>query len=444
VTGRQMATATLPRHPLLAPADALPADRGQPGFLAERRRRAAASLAERGLPTRSWEEWRFTDVSRLAEAQWTVAERALELPPVDDRPLGDAHRLVVVDGWLEPALSRLQGLPEGVFAGSLADAAARRPELVEPHLARHAALADHPFVALNTAQFRDGVLLWIGAGTVVDRPIELQLVARKHERPTMALPRVLIVAGRGSQASVVVSSAGGGADTLTCPVTEVVLEDGAVLDHYSVVDDDHSATHISALEVRQGRDSSFRSGVFALGGGLVRSDLAVTLGGTGADATLNGLYLTSGRQHVDSHLLVRHSAPSCTSRQLYKGILDASSRAVFNGRIVVDKGAQKTDARQSNRNLLLSSAALVQSNPQLEILADDVRCTHGSTIGRLDEDAVFYLRSRGLDRAAAESLLTWAFAAEVVEGVRVPELRDRLRRAVAARLSSTQMIEELL
>jgi Fe-S cluster assembly protein SufD len=176
----------------------------------------------------------------------------------------------------------------------------------------------------------------------------------------------------------------------------------------------------------------------------VRSDLAVTLGGAGADATLEGLYLTSGRQHVDNHLLVRHSVPSCTSRQLYKGILDGSSRAVFNGRIVVDKGAQKTDARQSNRNLLLSSAALVQSNPQLEILADDVRCTHGSTIGRLDEDAVFYLRSRGLDRASAESLLTWAFAAEVVEGVRVPELRDRLRRAVAARLPSTNMIEELL
>lgn len=440
-----MATATIPSHPLLAGAEALlGGPGGQPGFLAELRRQAAVSFAELGLPTRAWEEWRFTGVKHLEEAQWPVAERALELPSIDDSPLGDAHRLVMVDGWLEPELSRLQGLPEGVFAGSLADAAVRRPELVEPHLARHAALADHPFVALNAALFRDGVLLWIPPGMVLDRPIELQLVARRHERRTMALPRVLIVAGRSSQATVVHRSTGGSADTFTCAVTEIVLEDGAVLDHYSVMDDDHSATHIAAFEVRQGRDSAMHSGVFVTGGGLVRNDLAVTLRGTGANATLDGLYLTSGSQHVDNHLLVRHSAPGGTSRQLYKGILDGSSRAVFNGRIVVDPGAQKTDARQSNRNLLLSPAALVQSNPQLEILANDVRCTHGSTIGRLDEDAVFYLRSRGLDRAAAESLLTWAFAAEVVEGVRVPELRERLRRAVAARLSSTQMIEELL
>jgi len=440
-----MATATIPSHPLLAGAESLlDGPGGQPGFLAERRRQAAASFAELGLPTRAWEEWRFTGVSHLEDALWTVAERAPQLPSIDDPPLGDANRLVVVDGWLEPGLSRLHGLPDGVFVGSLAEAAVRRPELVEPHLARHAALNDHPFVALNAAQFRDGVLLWIPAGMVLDRPIEVQLVARRHERPTLALPRVLIVAGRGSQAAVVQRSAGGSADTLTCSVTEVVLEDGAALDHYSVVDDDHGATHIAALEVRQGRNSAMHSGVFVTGGGLVRSDLTVTLGGTGADATLEGLYLTAGRQHVDNHLLVRHSVPSCTSRQLYKGILDGSSRAVFNGRIVVDKGAQKTDARQSNRNLLLSPAALVQSNPQLEILADDVRCTHGSTIGRLDEDAVFYLRSRGLDRASAESLLTWAFAAEVVEGIRVPELRDRLRRAVAARLPSSHMIEELL
>jgi len=440
-----MATATVPSHPLLAGVKALlDGPGGQPGFLAERRRQAAASFAELGLPTRAWEEWRFTGVTHLEEKQWTVAERAPQLPSLADPSLADAHRLVVVDGWLRPELSQLHGLPEGVFAGSLADAAIRRPELVEPHLARHAALADHPFVALSTAQFRDGVLLWIGAGTVLDRPVELRLVARRHQRPTIALPRVLIVAGRGSQATVVHSSVGGSADTLICAVTEIVLEDGAVVDHYTMLDDDHGATHLTALEVRQGRDSSFHSGVFALGGGLLRNDLAVTLGGAGADATLDGLYLTSGHQHVDNHLLVRHSAAGCTSRQLYKGILDGSSRAVFNGRILVDPGAQKTDARQSNRNLLLSSAALVQSNPQLEILADDVRCTHGSTIGRLDEDAVFYLRSRGLDRAAAENVLTWAFAAEVVDRIRVPELRDRLRHAVLARLPSSELIREVV
>jgi Fe-S cluster assembly protein SufD len=428
-----MATATVPSLPLLAGIEALADNyRDQPSFLAERRRRAAAVFAELGLPTRAWEEWRFTGVGHLAETPWTVAERAPQPAPAPGESIGNAYRLVVVDGWLAPELSQLGGLPEGVVAGSLAEAAARRPELVEPHLARHAALTGHPFLALNSAQFRDGVLLWIGAGTVLDRPVELQLVATPHQRPTLALPRVLIVAGRGSQATVVESSVGGSADTFTCAATEIVLEDG------------HGATNIGTLEVRQGRDSSFRSGVFALGGGLVRRDLAVTLSGDGGDSTLEGLYLGSGHQHLDNHLLVRHSAPACTSRQLYKGILDGSSRAVFNGRIVVDKGAQKTDARQSNRNLVLSAAALAQSNPQLEILADDVRCTHGSTIGRLDEDAVFYLRSRGLDRASAESLLTWAFAAEVVDGVRQPELRDRLRRAVLARLPGSRLVGEVM
>ncbi|HQN95717.1 MAG TPA: Fe-S cluster assembly protein SufD [Thermoanaerobaculales bacterium] len=430
-----MSAATVPTHPLLAGVDALLDGRlREPGFLAERRRQAAASFARLGLPTRRWEEWRFTGVKHLGEAPWVVAERARQLPPMPRPSLADGLRLAVVDGWLEPELSRLDGLPDGVFAGSLAEAAARRPELVEPHLARHDALTDHPFVALSTAQFRDGVLLWVPAGTVLDRPIEVELIARPHDRPTIVLPRFLIVVGRSSQATVILRSSGGSADTFTCAVTEVVLEDGAVLDHCSVIDDDRGVTHIASLEARQGRDSALRSGAFTLGGGLVRNDLAVTLRGEGADATLDGLYLTSGGQHVDNHLRVRHGAPGGTSRQLYKGILDGSSRAVFNGRIVVDTCAQKTDARQSNRNLLLSAEALVQSNPQLEILADDVRCTHGSTIGRLDEDAVFYLRSRGLDRGAAESMLTWAFAAEVVDRVRVPELRDSLRDAMLARL----------
>jgi Fe-S cluster assembly protein SufD len=439
-----MATASIPSHPLLAESGPPPGGRGEPGFLAERRLRAADRFTELGLPTRSWEEWRFTGVSQLGETRWSVAEPAPRPAGLDPQPLAGGHRLSVVDGWLAPELSRLDGLPDGVVAVSLAEAVRRRPELIEPHLARHVALGDHPFAALNAARFRDGVLLWVPAGTILDRPVELQLVATPHQHPTLTLPRILIVAGRGSQATVVQRSVGGSADSFTCAVTEVVLEDGAVLDHAAVVEDDHGATHISAIEVRQGRDSALRSGVFALGAGLLRSDLAVTLDGTGADAALDGLYLASGRQHVDNHLLVRHSVPACTSRQLYKGILDGSSRAVFNGRIVVAKGAQKTDARQSNRNLLLSASALAQSNPQLEILADDVRCTHGSTIGRLDEDALFYLRSRGLDRASAESLLTWAFAAEIVDRARVPALRELLRRAVLARLPSSQLAEEAM
>lgn len=427
-----MSTVAASTHPLLSGAEAI-RDDGRSGFLSEIRRRAAERFEALGVPTRRTEAWRFTGIARVADEPRTIAEPGRALS-AEELPAAEGRRIVLVDGWLREELSDLGGLPDGVVACSLVAAAEKHREIVKTNLGRHEELSDHPFVALNSAQFRDGLLLWLPDGTTLDEPVEVLLVATEADRPTLVVPRVLVVAGRGSRAELVQRSLGGNGQTLTCSVTELVLGDGAVLRHVVSQEDHPEAAHVAATEVRQERDSAFASSVVSTGGGLVRNDLAVSLLGPGADATLDGLYVVSGKRHVDNQLRVHHTQPHCTSRQLYKGVLDGSARAVFNGRIVVDPGAQKTDARQSNRNLLLSDAALVNSNPQLEIFADDVRCTHGSTVGRLDEDAVFYLRSRGLGVAAAETLLTWAFAAEVVDRIPVEAVRRRVTSTVLSRL----------
>jgi Fe-S cluster assembly protein SufD len=415
---------------------------GEPAFLAELRDRAAERFSELGIPTPRREEWRFTNLREVAETQYAVANGSGSNPPIEPWALPDCHRLVLVDGHFDPELSSIDELPSGVVLTGLADALQRSPELVGPHLGRQLDVSDHALAALNTALFSDGAFLWLPAGAVVERPIQLLFVSSEQRVPTANLPRTLIVAGSSSQATVVESYAGGNGHNLSCPVTEIVLADNASLDHHVLHEEGEEARHLAVRQSTLGRDSSLESSSIDLGGALVRRDVGARLDGEGGHVSLSGLYLTDGRRHVDNQLRVHHARPHCTSEQLYKGILDGSSRAVFNGRIVVDPGAQKTNAEQSNRNLLLSDSALVHSNPQLEILADDVRCTHGSTVGRLDEDALFYLRSRGIDRGAAESLLTYAFAAEVVGRVRPPAVRRRLEEYLFARLPSGEMIRE--
>jgi Fe-S cluster assembly protein SufD len=255
-------------------------------------------------------------------------------------------------------------------------------------------------------------------------------------------PRALVVAGGASRAQVIETYAGDGGFSLTAPLTELVVSPGAVLEHVRVQDQGLDTSHVAVVAAAVERDARLASHAFSLGAALCRTDVSVVLEGEGATATLNGLSLVTGAQHVDTALKVRHACPHTSSRELYKGILDGSGRAVFTGRIVVEEGAQKIDALQSNRNLLLSDRATVNSNPQLEILADDVRCTHGSTVGRLDDDALFYLRARGLDLEAARSLLTWAFASEVVNGVGFEPLRSSLARAVLARLPGGELLAE--
>jgi Fe-S cluster assembly protein SufD len=251
------------------------------------------------------------------------------------------------------------------------------------------------------------------------------------------------VAGEGSRVRVIETHAGSPGDGyLTCPVTEVVVGANADVDHYKVQVESVAAFHMGMLQVHLGRDSRFATHSISTGGALVRHDVRARLSGPGADAVLNGLYVVDGTQHVDTHMLVEHLAPNCTSHELYKGVLDGRSRGVFNGRIFVAREAQKTDAVQANRNLLLSRDALVNSNPQLEIFADDVRCTHGSTIGQLDEDALFYLRSRGIGSDAARSLLVYAFAAEIVDSIRDTGVKDELAEFLFERLPRGDVVRQ--
>ena len=416
---------------------------GEPGFLRDLRRRGADAFAAGGLPTPRQEAWRFTNLKEVAATSWAPAREA----SVDPAPWRPASGLLVVtvNGRVDPGASSLDGLPDGVTVSRLEAALAADDGWLLRHLGRDVDLQEHPLAALNTAHFADAVVVRVAAGAVVDEPLTvLHVSVAGSGDPVIAFPRTLVVLEPGSQATVVeryVSHHPEGS-SLDCPVTELRVDKGAVLRHVRLQEQATTARQLGLLQLRLERDATASSHGVVLDGGLCRTDVEATLAGDGADCALDGLYLVDGRRHVDHQVTVRHGSPHGSSRQLFKGVLEDQGRAVFNGKIVVDPGAQKTDAKQSNRNLLLSDEALVNSNPQLEIFADDVRCTHGSTVGRLDEDAVFYLRSRGLDRAAAESLLVYAFAGEVVHRIPVDEVRERMERVLFDRLPRGQVVRE--
>jgi Fe-S cluster assembly protein SufD len=327
---------------------------------------------------------------------------------------------------------------------SLADALTHDAS-VERELGRLVPIEMNGFVALNTAFFRDGAFISIPPGVAVPEPIHVVHYSSNGPRPSASHPRNLVILGEGSTATIVETYLGGGEHrSLTNAVTEVVLGEGAVLTHCksvsASVSGQNQAYHVGATSVRQERGSVYTSISFTAGPGLARNDLRVTLQEERADCTLLGLYLPSGSEHVDNHTVIDHAAPHGTSRQLYKGILDGRGRAVFNGRIVVRPGAQQTDARQTNKNVLLSSDATIDTKPQLEILADDVKCSHGATVGQLDPEMLFYLKSRALSGDAARALLTYGFAADVIERVKPASLRDYLAGLLAGRLGAEAFV----
>jgi Fe-S cluster assembly protein SufD len=317
----------------------------------------------------------------------------------------------------------------------------RMPERVEPWLGQLAKL-DHSFVALNTAFLRDGAFVWVPRNAAVG-PVHLLFYSSSAEdgRATVSFPRNLIVTGENSQLSIVETYIGHG-EYFNCPVTELAVGANSSVDHYKVQRESREAFHVATFQVWGDRDSTPSSHSISIGGALVRNDVNAVLDGEGIDCILNGLYLADGRQLVDNHMRVEHAKPHCASHELYKGVLDGKARAVFNGLIHVHPGAQKTDAKQSNRNLLLSKDAIANSNPQLEIYADDVKCTHGSTVGQLDEDAIFYLRSRGIGAEAARSLLTYAFASDIVERIKVEPVRRDLEELLFARLPQGEVVRQ--
>ncbi len=395
------------------------------------RREAIEWFAEVGFPTTRMEDWRFTNVAPIARTAFALAPAVATPEGALGRlgSVGYAARLVFVNGRFAPALSDAGELPAEVRFGSLAEALSREAARLEPHLARLAPHRGHPFVALNTALFLDGAWLELPAGLVLERPVLIVHVAAGADEPAMASPRTLVVAGPSSQACIVEAYLGAGSNgaaLLTNAVSEIAAGENAVLEHVKIQLERPDGFHIGTTQVRQSRDSNVLSHSIAIGGALSRNDLNIVLAEEGAEATLNGLYLGTDHQLVDNHTGVDHAAPHCNSHEFYNGVLDAHARGVFNGKILVRPGAQKTDAKQTNRNLLLSEDAVINTKPQLEIFADDVRCTHGATVGQLDEEAIFYMRARGIARDDARHILTHAFAGEILDRVRPADVRERL------------------
>ena len=413
-----------------------------PAWLTEARRTAFGWVAEHGFPTLKDEDWRYTRLDPILDIPFEPAVpgvgHRLSSSTIDElaADLGGT-RLVFVNGHFAPELSSLTKLPEGATVTNLASVLAEDSELLEPLLSRPFGPHHNAFTALNAALAEDGAFVHLPGGTTVEEPIQLVFFSDTGESPLVSSPRSVVLAGPGSRVAIVETYAGVPGDVYcTNAVTEVVLEEGAQVEHYKVQDEPETAFHLALLDVRQGRDSRFSSHSVALGSSIARHEVRVNLEAEGAEVSLDGLYMPRGDQHHDNPILIEHAAPHCTSRQLYKGVLDGHGQGVFNGRVVVRPGALGTDASQTNKNLLLSDHAEVDTRPRLEILADDVKCTHGAAVGRLDEDAVFYLRSRGVPHQAARGLLIYAFVNEMVERLRLEPLRSRVEKLVAHRLAT--------
>ncbi|HEX4075953.1 MAG TPA: Fe-S cluster assembly protein SufD [Candidatus Acidoferrales bacterium] len=406
-------------------------------WLSKLRQDAFARFAETGFPTSRDEDWRFTNLSAIAQTPFRLVRESRRVPSQTDlapyRIAGAACQLVFLDGHFTPELSAVGILPGGVTATNLASAIAQRPAAVEQHLGRHLNIQRDPFSALNTAFIEDGAFVHIPKSVVLEGPVHLLFISMGHDAPTVSHPRNLIVAEENSQATIVEDyiSLGGSVEKALCnTATELVAGDHSVISHYMIEREHGQAFNVSTLRIQQGRASDVSSHSVLIGGALVRNNVHPVLAGEGSECLINGLFIGNDRQHLDNYMLVEHASPHCGSRQFYNGILDGHSHGVFHGRIIVHKDAQKTDAKQTNRNLLLSDTSQIDTKPQLEIYADDVKCTHGATIGQIEENALFYLRSRGIDETSARRLLLTAFAGECFDRMKEGPARAHVERLV--------------
>ena len=413
---------------------------GAPEWVQQIREASIDAFERVGFPTLKHEEWRFTDLSRLTETSFALGSgdasklrSVLSYEALRDLP---GPRLVFVDGHFVPEHSRVGDLPPGVTVDNLAHAMTKHRELVEPHLDRLTAAEDDGPTALNSAFLRDGAFVHVASGAQATEPIHAIFVSTAPAEPSMTHPRALFVVGDGGHATLVEDfvSAGSGF-AFTNPLTEIVVGAKANVRHYRVQRENDASYWIATTFIDQGEGSDFASHSALLGGAVVRNNVYPVLSGSHCLSVLNGMYVPRGEQLHDSRMRVRHSYPHGESRQYYRGILDDRAKAMFSGRIIVDQDAQKTDAVQSNKNLLLSEHALVETKPQLEIYADDVKCTHGATIGQLDEEAIFYFLARGIDRPTARRLLVFAFVNEIFERMELAPVREQLQALVSRRLS---------
>jgi len=435
------------KKPFLADIDMhvrAPGDR--PAWLQARRTDAADRFRALRFPSTHDEDWKYTNVAPILALpfQTTPAIASIDSALMAPFIYGDATvtRLVFVDGHFVGSLSNMASLQKVEIAISLGALPPNLDAAAQQFYSRLAGYEDQVFVALNTALAHDAALIFVPDGVLLEAPIYLLYLSTGNQNAVASQPRSLVVMGKRAEATVVETHAAlGTGRTFSNGVTELVVGENASLEHYKVIRGDSSFYHVGTTQVRQERDSRFASFAITLGGQLVRNDLNVVLDAEGAECALNGLYATGNTEHVDNHTVIDHAQPHGMSRELYKGVLDGASRAVFNGKVLVRPGANQSDAQQTNRNLLLSSEARVDTKPQLEIFADDVRCTHGAAIGRLDEDSVFYLRSRAMDLATARRVLTYAFAGEVLRGMKAVPVRAALDGILAERFGGATIGE---
>ena len=405
--------------------------------IAALREHAQSEFARAGYPTTREEEWKFTSVAAIAEAPFASAPAAEPSRKAIEPFLFDGavrNQLVIVNGRVSSALSSISALPKGLTIDQSNDAIA----------AAESAKSSLPFVAQNTAFFEQAVVISVAPNTVVDEPIHVLFINAPGSERAMSATRLLVAVGEQSQITLIESYAGvaGKGVGFTNAVTDFVVSPSAIVNHYKVQREVETAFHVAATFVHLGRSATFASQSFTLGGRLVRNDIFATLDGEGAECTLNGLYLAGGDALVDNHTSIDHAKAHCPSHEVYKGILSGKAKAVFNGKIVVREDAQKTDAKQTNKALLLSDDATINTKPQLEIFADDVKCSHGAADGQLAEDAIFYLESRGLDELTARSLLTHGFANEVLGRIRVEPVRVWCEERLRGRLRGGRVPEE--
>ncbi len=420
-----------------------------PEWLQPIRAAAIDRFAATRLPTMRDENWRFTNVAPIAKTAFQLANGSgRPIKPAALKPLAvpglSGPQLVFINGRFEPALSSLGDLDRRLQIVPLIDALETQARVIQPLLASHPGESQDAFTNLNTAFIEDGAFIHIARGAKLDQPIQLLCIAAANGAPLMTHPRNIIVADESSELTVIEHYVTlDDSVYLTNAVTDIIVGANANVHHYLLEQEGAQAFNISTLRVRQGRDSQFESHSALLGGKLVRNNVHAILDGTGCQCLINGLYVGSDQQHMDNHMRVEHAKPHGDSRQFYKGILDDRATAVFSGRIVVHRDAQKTDAKQTNKNLLLSDDAHVDTQPQLEIYADDVKCTHGATIGQMDEQAIFYLRARGIALDAARSLLIHAFAGESLSRMQIEPVRSYLDRILLKRLPGGDLLEHM-
>ncbi|MGA7837139.1 MAG: Fe-S cluster assembly protein SufD [Ignavibacteriaceae bacterium] len=402
------------------------------------RKDAISNFSNLDFPNTRDEEWKYTNISPLLKYNFkpSLEKQDVKQEQVNKYLFDELEHslLVFVNGHFDAGLSRIKHLPKGVSAGSIADAIKEKSPVVEKHFGKYADYKNQIFTALSTAYTKDGAFIYVPDGKVVEEAIHILFLTTESDENILTQPRNLFVAGKNSQVKIIEHYASLGENIyFTNSVTEIFADENSIIDHVKLQEENKKSFHVARMEIDQEKNSNFSSHAISLGGDIARNDFNSRFNDEGGECMMNGLFLTDGTQLFDTHSLIDHAKPHCNSHEHYKGILDDKSRGVFNGKVIVRQDAQKTNAFQENNNIILSDDALINTKPQLEIFADDVKCSHGATIGQLDEEAMFYLKSRGIGEETSKSILIHAFASDVIKSIKIKAIKDYVEKILSNR-----------